>query len=213
MPDIWLSGTKLKLVESATSLGFVINRHLSCYNHINVVVGRVYGCLRKLWISASYTPLETRRRLVQSLIMPIIGYSEVVYSCLDSASFHKLQVAYNDAIRYIFKLRRFDHVSVYSKNFLGCTLQQYMNIRNCIFLHKIITSHSPPYLFAKLNFSRSRRTFNINTHHYNYLNSKRLFFVHAIRLWNELPLHIKGILNAKNFKIALLNYYINTTQQ
>lgn len=207
VPDIRLSNNKLQLVESVTTLGFVINRNLSCYNHVNLVIGRIYGCLRKLWLTASFTPIETRRKLVLTLIIPIITYAEVVYCSLDSLSQHKLQVAFNDAVRYVHGLRRYDRISVLSKNLLGCTLQQYLNARACIFLHKIIISKSPPYLFCKLKFSRSRRTFNINIPCFKYLNSSRLFFIHAIRLWNSLPLNIKGTLTTANYKIAIFSHF------
>lgn len=207
LPDIFLSCSKLTYSQSVKSLGFILNRNLSCYDHINIVVGRIYGCLRKLWLSANFTPIETRRKLVIALIIPIITYAEVVYSNLDSLSQHKLQVAFNDSVRYIYGLRRYDRISELSRNVLGCSLQQYLNARNCIFLHNIITRKTPEYLYSRLNFSRSHRTFNINIPTFRYLNSSRLFFIHSIRLWNSLPIHIKRINSPFNFKNSIINYY------
>lgn len=207
VPDVWLSHTKLQLAESVTSLGFRINRNLSGSNHINSVIGRVYGCLRKLWLSASFTPTETRRKLIRTLVLPIITYAEVVYCNLDSLSQHKLQVAYNDAVRYVYGIRRHDHISEHSRDFLGCTLKQYINARNCIFLHRIINSKSPSYLFDKLQFARSARTLTLIQPRCKYLNSSRLFFVHVTRLWNSLPFHLRGISNAANFKKAILLHF------
>lgn len=86
VPDLWLSDQKFKHVESLTSLGCVINRNLSGYSHTNFVIGRIYSCLRKLWLTASFTQIETRRKLVRTLVVPIITYAEVVYSDLDSVA-------------------------------------------------------------------------------------------------------------------------------
>lgn len=48
-------------------------------------------------------------------------------------------------------LRRCDHISTYSRSLLGCTLKQYINARNCIYLHRIIKNKSPPYFLTKFN--------------------------------------------------------------
>lgn len=209
LPIVCLGNSNLDIVESATSLGFVINKNLSGYNHVNMVIGRIYGCLRKLWLTASFTPSDTRRKLVLSLIVPIITYSEVVYGNLDYLSQRKLQVAFNDAVRYIHGLRRHDHISSQSKSLLGCTLTQYVNARNCIFLHNIIHNKSPPYLFHKIRFAQSTRTLNLVLRSFKYLNSSRLFFVHALRLWNSLPLRIKRLNNSSSFKDAVLKHFSN----
>lgn len=207
IPDVSLSASKLQLVKSATSLGFIINRNLSCYNHVNYVVGRIYGCLRKLWLTADFTPVETRKRLVIALIVPLITYAEVVYSSLDSLSQRKLQVAFNDAVRYIYGLRRSDHISAYSRSVLGCSLTEYLSARNCIFLHTILKNKAPTYLFNKFIFARSQRSQHLLLPRFQYLNSSRLFFIHAVRLWNSLPVHIKRILNPDNFKKKILHYF------
>lgn len=207
LPGIYLSSSKLTYVDSVTSLGYKINRSLSCCDHISFVIGRIYGCLRKLWVTASFTPVETRRRLVLTMIVPILSYAEVVYSNLDSLSQHKLQVCFNNSVRYIYGLKRYSRISHLSTNLLGCTMQQYFRVRNCIFLHKIINGKRPDYLYKKLSFSQSRRTLNINMPSYNYLNSSRLFFIHSVRLWNSLPMHIKGLINAQNFKKAVFRYF------
>lgn len=211
--DINLNNNKIKAVESVTSLGYTINRNLSGYNHTNVVIGRIYGCLRKLWISAYFTPQETRRKLVLTLVLPLITYAEVVYSSLDSLSQRKLQVAFNDAVRYIYGIRRYDHISVFARGLIGCTLQEYINARNCIFLHKIMNTQCPSYLYNRLNFTRSSRTVNLIPYRCNYLNSSRLFFIHTVRLWNSLPSQIKNISNPSNFKSAILQHFSNLSHQ
>ena len=113
LPSINLSGCSLKIVKSATNLGFIINTSLSGSEHTNFIIRRVYGCLRKLWITASFTSTNTRLRLVKTLILPLITYAENVYCDSDSLSQRKLQVAFNDAVRYIYGLRRCEHVSPY----------------------------------------------------------------------------------------------------
>ncbi|XP_067624379.1 uncharacterized protein [Eurosta solidaginis] len=50
------------------------------YDHVNRVVTNIYAILRKLRVSAPFTPVETRRKLVLQLIMPLITYADTVYA-------------------------------------------------------------------------------------------------------------------------------------
>lgn len=207
LPPLLLSNTQIKFVDKVTTLGFKINTSLSCHDHINYTISRIYGCLRKLWTCASFIPRDTKLKLMKTLLVPIITYTEAIYCKLDSLSQNKLQVAFNGMIRYIYGLRRYDHVSAYQNSILGCSLTQYLNARNCIFLHKIIYSKSPRYLYEKLQFAQSDRTFNLIVQPYNYTNSSRLFFTHAIRLWNSLPVNIRRTSGAFQFRAAIFKYF------
>lgn len=207
LPPILLSNIQVKFVDKVTSLGFKINSSLSCNDHINYIIGRIYGCLRKLWTCASFIPRDTKLKLMKTMLVPIITYTDVIYCKLDSVSKNKLQVAFNGMIRYVYGLRRYDHVSAYQNSILGCSLTQYLDARNCIFLHKIIYSKSPRYLYEKLQFTQSARIFNFIIQPFNYTNSSSLFFTYAIRLWNSLPEHIKRASGASQFRIAIFKYF------
>lgn len=207
IPYIYLNDNKLQLVDKVKNLGFYVNTKLSCTDHVNQVIKKVYYTLRCLRLSAEFTPVETKKRLVKLLIMPIITYSVLVYSKLDSHSSHKLFVAFNNVTRYVFALRRFSHVSDVSKAILGCSITSYLDARNCIFLHKLIYSKTPPYLYNKLRFSVSNRSLNLILPKFNYLQSQRLFFINAIRLWNLLPNNIKNINRTSSFKHSILLHF------
>lgn len=207
LPNIFLNNVELKYVSKVKNLGFHINTTLSCENHINNAVSKVYYALRNLRRTASFVPFETRRKLVIQLIVPIITYSEVVYSRLDSRSSHKLLVAFNNAARYVFGLRKFDHIAIYSSQLLGCSLINYLELRNCIFLHKLIHGKIPHYLYEKLQFCKSSRNMNLLIPSYNFMSSSRLFFVSAIRLWNSLPINIKIVSNKNHFKHLIFKHF------
>lgn len=209
LPSITLNSAHVSFVDSVTSLGFKISRDLSCRDHINSVIARIYGTLRKLWVSNSFTPQETKLRLMRTLLVPIISFSEVVYPKLDSLSEYKLRVALNDMTRYVYGIRRYDHISAFSKKILKCTMVEYVNFRNCIFLHRIIHTRTPEYLYEKIEFCTSSRTNNLVIPTFRYLNSSRLFFVHSIRLFNSLPVSIKRITDAVSFKTEVFKHFSN----
>lgn len=120
----------------------------------------------------------------------------------------KLNVAFNSAVRYAFGLRRFSHVSSYSSSILGCTLSAYLKFRTIVFLRNILTSRQPDYLYEKLGFLQSNRTFSLSAPGFRCHISENQFFVQSIRFWNSLPLHIRRY-SSRNFPNELL-YHISS---
>ena len=207
LSPISLNEAEIVYERTALSLGFKINSKLSCWDHVNLIVCKMYGVIRKLWASSSFLSVETKLKLIKSLLIPVISYSGLVYGKLDSASKSKLQLAINNAARYVFMKRKYDHISIYARQILSHDITNHYNILNLIFLHKLIYTKCPQYLFEKLRFANSVRTLNIITPAFNYLASSRLFFVNAIKLWNLLPTNIKSIRNPESFKLAVNSFF------
>lgn len=207
IPPIYLGVNCLSFVSKAKSLGIVMNSKLEASDHINSVVSKIYFVLRNLRLSSVFTPNDTKKQLVKQLILPLITYSESIYCKLDSISLHKILVAFNYATRYVYGINRFDHVSEWSKELLGCNLTTHLNMRNLCFLHNLIINKSPSYLYEKLQFSQSKRSFMLIIPKHNLLNTTRFFFIHTIKLWNSLPSHIKRICNQDKFKTEIAEHF------
>lgn len=207
LQEITVNNLPLKFVSKTRNLGFLINSKLSCTDHINNVVSKVYAILRVLRMSSDFTPLEVRKKMALQLIMPIISYAATVYCKPDSVSMHKLQVSFNHTVRYVYGLQRFDHIRQWSKSLLGVNLVDYFAVKNCLFLYNLIETQEPTYLFEKLIFCRSNRSRLLLIPEYNYLNSTRLFFISAIRTWNDLPNRIKSACDRSNFKREIMEHY------
>lgn len=204
LPAIYLNGNALEYVEKVKYLGFHINSTLSCTDHINSIVRKVFLTLRNLRITSNFTPTNIKRQLVLQLILPHINYSAQLYSKLDSHSMHKLQVAFNNATRYVYCLSRYSSVSSWRKMILGCDLIDYLRLRNLLFMHNLLHQKTPMYLYEKLDLGRTARFTTLIIPRYSYLNTSRFFFINAARLWNSLPIHIKRMSGKNSFKKAVL---------
>lgn len=205
LPKVFLGPTPLKFVEKTKYLGFYINSSLSCADHINSVISKIYLTLRNLRMTGPYTPIELKRKLVIQLIIPIISYAAEVYSKLDSHSLHKLQVAFNNATRYVYGMKRFSSISAWRKKILGIDLVNYLQYRNLLFLHRLLINKSPRYLYDKIDFGQSTRCTTIILPQFKYSNSARLFFVNSTRLWNSLPAQLRRNNSALSFKKSLFD--------
>ena len=207
LPDLVLQGSKIAVVEKVKNLGFYINSSLNCTDHINYVVRRIYIILRGLRYSKEYTPYEIRLRLIKQLIIPLISQFIFVFNDLDSVNCRKLTSAINDATRYVCDLRKYDRLASHRNLILGMSLKDYICFRTCVFLHKLMNTKTPTYLYDKLCLGHSTRNRVLIVPKFRYLESSRLFFVSAIRLWNTLPATFRNIAAANSFKRHLLLHF------
>ena len=203
VPSLFIGGHTLSVEKSAKSLGYHINSKLNCVDHVNEIVRKVYIILRNLRNSAEFTPEPIRIRLAKQLIIPYLSYMSCVYCKLDSLSLHKLEVLFNHVSRYVF-----GHC-VGSKKLLGCSVQNFLYIRGCVFLYKLMSSKQPPYLYEKLCFGQYERNNKLIVPRYKYLCSTRFFFVNTIRVWNSLPIWLRQIEGEGCFKKSIIKYFSN----
>lgn len=203
VPEILIGNETVPKVESAKNLGIVFNKTLTFEHHIRSSIGKVYGMLRCLWISRAYTPKDTRMLLAKSYLIPTLLYGCELYVNMDSVSRQKMTKIFNNIIRYVFNLKRFDSTSAYSGQLFNMSLDNLLNYKSLLFLHKIIYSGQPEYLYEHVHFMQSTRTKQIKPIRYRSLVSERHFFVNTIRLWNALPLQLQNVRSVPCFKKQL----------
>jgi len=61
-----------------------------------------------------FLPVYVRLLIANSCLIPTLFYGLEIYANCDVASQHKLKIAYNSMARFIFNLRRSDHVTQFA---------------------------------------------------------------------------------------------------
>lgn len=209
-PPIFLGCDIIEYFEKVRDLGIILNNRLTWDDHISNMSQKIYGSLRSLWDVTRFANSSLRKKLFLAFVFPLFLYGDVVFFGMSKACERKIQLLLNACVRYIFKLRKYDHISEYSNTVLNCNLNCYYKIRVLCQFFKIISSHTPTYLFDKLKFSLSNRnTANliIPINRSNHLNYS--FFVKGATLWNMLPTNIKNSNSVKIFKQNCLEYFNN----
>lgn len=196
-------------MKSVKNLGVIFNDTLTWTNQINSAVGKIYGMLRNLWPTHSFTPISTRKLIANAYLMPCLLYGCEVFANSDAISKRKLNVAYNNIIRYVFGLSRYAHISQYATKLHGTSFDNLLKIRCLQFLHKIIYERQPTYLYERLVFARSNRGNKLVSFKCRYLTSEWQFFIAVTRLWNQLPNQLQINSNAIMFRRKLENFYGN----
>jgi len=117
----------ISVVKSIKSLGFHFSSDFTCDLHVNSSIRKVYAGLRSLRVTRYFVPTKTKIILSKLLLIPQLTYGCELFGQLDSENAYKINLAFNSIIRYIYKLRRYDHVSAYSSSLLGCDILKYFD--------------------------------------------------------------------------------------
>lgn len=205
-PPITLNSSVIPYTNRVKNLGIIINNTLSWNDHVDLVIARTYACLRTLWPTAHCTPLRVRRMLIKSLVLPIIFYGDIIFAGMNAGSLRKLELAFNACTRYVYGLRKYDHISAYRTLLLGCNLANYFQFRSCMFVFNLIRSGRPEYLASRIKFLTSNRSLDLAVPTHTVQCSRHSFFVQGVRTWNAIPILIRKSNTVGSFKTGLLKF-------
>ncbi|XP_038104855.1 uncharacterized protein LOC119765306 [Culex quinquefasciatus] len=191
LPPVVMDGQVIKWTESARNLGFIFRADLQWDDLIKQQCGKIYASLRTLYSCAAGAPVGTRLKLFKSLILPHFLFGEILHVNPSASDMDRLRISLNCCVRFVYGLNRYDHVSHLQANLLGCPLDHLYAHRSCIFLHKLINTHSPPALFQKLIPFRGRRLANLIIPRNNTATYASSLFVRGVVNWNMLPTEVK----------------------
>jgi hypothetical protein len=79
LPAVIINDAPIPYYAKWNNLGMVMNCGLTSKDQISNVIQKVYFSISWLWCTASFTPIDTRRRVVIALILPIFLYCDVIY--------------------------------------------------------------------------------------------------------------------------------------
>ena len=197
--EIMLSGVSLAISGKVKTLGVMLDNDLTFTEHVTYSAQRALGRLRGLYRFRDLLPESAKFQIMQSLILSVFYYCYPAYgnsiSCGDIERIQKLQ---NSAVRLIFNLRRFDHVSPFREAVGLLPMETVCRIQTCCMIHKVLSHSEPQYLSERLLYREevSQRT----TRHANLLHfpkvrlevGRRSFSYFCPKLYNGLPPAIKS---------------------
>ncbi|KAG7304918.1 hypothetical protein JYU34_010320 [Plutella xylostella] len=173
-------GCSIPFSSTVKDLGLIIDDHLSWVPQIDNVSRRIYASMHSLIRLKNFLPFKTKLSLATSLLLPILDYADVCYLDVTEALLNKLERLQNTCIRFIFGLRKYDHVSSYRAKLKWLPIRDRRNVRIlCLLFSVLFEPNSPSYLKSMFNFLS-------DTH------SKHLRSSHNLLL--SLPLHHSGFM-------------------
>lgn len=215
LPPVLFNSTVVPFSSDVKDLGLHIDSSMKWHTQVARVSQKVTGTLRALYRLKNFLPSSTKTMLVQSLIFPIIDYGDVCYFDLNADLLDKLDRLLNYCIRFVFNLRKYDHVSEHRSLLKWLPIRQRREQRALTTLFSFLVSPSSPSYLAPhfqyicVNHNRSlrsshNRVLQCPSHRTDFIH--RSFFVQSISLWNALPQEIRMATNRLSFKIKVREY-------
>lgn len=212
VPCINVEGNVVPYCDTAVNLGVVFDSTLSWSAHVDLVCKKVLGIICQLRRNALYLPVDVKKIIVTSLVLPHISYCDIIMSDMNVQSKIKLQRLQNACIRYIFNTPRYEHVTCYYTQLSWLKLDQNRILNIALLLWRVMNGKAPDYIrsqFVLMDSISSRN--NRHTSETMYVPIHRTekysksFLVTAAKIWNKYKLQNLISLNFHSFKSRLKN--------
>lgn len=202
-PDIMFCGEKIELSDCVVNLGLKMDRNLKWTNQVNDVTCRVFNTLRTFRRFSPVLSVATRKKLVQSVIVPFFTYADVVYHAgLSAALKEQLQRCFKAAVRFTYNIRRRESTGAVINTILGHNLATNYHHRTCCFLRQGFDQKLPGYLQQHLQRGQQERARSFVVPRHSNSMRKSVLVAGAIK-WNQLPLATRQSNTIAQFKLAL----------
>ena len=212
-----LSGVKISegiivpFVKEVKSLGVILDNKLNWKAHITSVGKKVNRVLYTLRFIRQCTTEALRIKLVQALVVPHLDFCSVVYLDCSTDLHDRIQRLSNSCLRYIFGVRRDDHITPYRERLGWLTCYMRRMYFTLIIMYKILRFHRPEYLtqiFVKYVPKETARgdllTRELDMPDLEKWHGNTSFQVQGTKSWNSLPSKIRFLPSLNSFKTALI---------
>ena len=189
----------------------MVDSSLSWTPQVSELSRKLYCAIGRLKRWKNILPIKTKINLAHALLLPILDYADTCYLDLSQQLLNKLERLQNLVIRFIFGLKKFDHISEHRSRLGWLPIKDRRNLHTLSLLYSILFHpETPIYLKERFSFlgSNSRLPLSLRSQNDNVLEIplcrtrcySESFTVQATTLWNALTRAIKKSKSLKAFK-------------
>jgi len=208
LPAIMYDSVPITFSSSAKNLGVYIDSHLTWGIHVADVSKRVYCSFQSLKRLQKFLPFRTKITLAQSLLLPLLDYADVCFLDANEEYLNKLERLQNLAIRFIFGLRKYDHVSEFRAKLGWLPIRRRRDIHVLSLLYSVLHNPNAPlylrerfeYLVPRNKSCRTSSSLLLRTPRHCSSRYNGSFTVRAVQLWNSLPHSVRDSVSLHIFK-------------
>ena len=171
--------------------------------------------LRNLNHIRNSIPFNSRKTLIINTIISQLDYCNSILACVYPTALRPLELILNRAIRFIFGINRFTHITPYMKKIHILPIRFRILFKLCLTAYKIFYREAPDHLIMEfpkfeknpdLNLregsGRDKFMFKIEVPKHK----KESIFYKIKKEWNSLPISLRKINNIPRFKKDLKTY-------
>lgn len=210
IPKVMLDQVAIPRFSQVKNLGIMIDEKLNWEPQVRKVCQKVYAVLHSLKCVGKCLPVKAKETLIKSLLYPHLDYGDIIYNNLNKSLADTLQRVQNACIRFVYDIKKYDHISGYYKSNNILKLEHRRRYHCLSLIYKIINFSSPSYLANVELLTSSRfqeqKLCSIPKSRSVFLNKS--FTVSTAKLWNNLPPYVRNCRTLKLFKKRLLNFLL-----
>ena len=179
------------------NLGVMFDETLSWARHVNLTVARAYGKLKNVWRFNKFLSEKSKLSICETYILSNFNYCDILLQNMTNQLQDKIQKVQNRCIRFIYGLRKYDHVSHFRKSCKVLSMQGRRLLHSLTMMFRIKNELAPSYLCNRIT-----RHGDIHSHNTRNRNNIRApfartnmramsFFVCISNRFNELSNYIQ----------------------
>lgn len=159
-----IKDSNLDFKETVRNLGVILDNELRFREHINNCLIKSFANLKLLYTHKNILNKKIKVMLCDSLVLSHFNFADCVYGpCIDTITSRKIQKVQNSCLRFIYSIRRRNHVShkLVSANWLNMYNRRLVHA-SCLYF-KIILLKCPPYLLHKIRYRTDVHNINLRS--------------------------------------------------
>nr|CAI5838597.1 unnamed protein product [Callosobruchus analis] len=207
----------LQFQDSIKILGVTIDNKLKFTTHIKNMMQKIFSKFRTLYAHRHILNFKLRKKLSEALVLSVFNYCSIVYFYfLNQQAKNRMQVVQNTCARFIFRLRKFDHVSELFVTLNWMRMVDLIRYHYIVFVHRIMERSRPSYLRDKLIFRRdtySRRLrdqHSLSVPYHRTALFKNCFSYLSVKFYNSIDNTFKSLPSAI-FKRKVNSFILDTS--
>ena len=192
LPLITIGGQTLERNRSLYDLGVLIDEKLSWKQHINNAVSSAYGRLRVAYRAKNFLSKKSKAMVVEYYIMSKLNYGNILMQNLTQELIDKLQGIQNACTRFIFGLRKYDHISQKFRELRVLNVENRRKLQSIVMMHKVMKQKAPGYLCSKVHLRNTvhghntRSRLKIHIPRYKNTYGRDRFFRKVAQSYNDV---------------------------
>lgn len=203
---ITIGNTIIPIVDNASNLGLIFDNTFRFRSQVSKYLQRSYAGLKMLYPHRNYLSIKVKTMLCESLVLSTFSYcAAIYYPCLDVLSKGRIQRVQNSCARFIFGIRRREHISHKIKELKWLNMENKLKLYTLCCYHQILCKRTPIYLYNKIKFRTDVHNINIRNKHFITIPThrtalyERSFTYNIAKTYNDIPDNVKN-LKYRDFK-------------
>ena len=192
----------IRFSTEVKNVGVWLDRNLTMDKHVSQVVSHSYKILRDIGCIKKYLQQIHLERLVHAVISSRLDYCNSLFVNISKENMRKLQRVQNAAAKLILGKRRRESATEALKKLHWLNIEARVTFKILLLVYKILNG------LCSRNLELQYKTFNgrdddyllLETPSFKTAYGKRIFSYNASRLWNALPVRIRGTETVEKFK-------------